>query len=416
MNKYNYIDLFAGCGGLTDGFEQTNMFRPYAFVEWDKDASNTLKNRLVTKWKIDSVDKKVMHFDIQRMKELLNGYTDDDKFGSHCGLKKLVGNAVIDVIIGGPPCQAYSIAGRVQDKNNMKCDYRNYLFESYLKVVQEFQPKLFVFENVQGILSAKPDGTNIIDKIIDDFDKAGYVISKELKKVALLDSSDYGVPQIRKRLIILGIKKDIIITNPIDILNDFYKNILPNYKVKFKTTVEDAISDLDPIYPLSSDKKVNNKVSHSKESIIKNHIPRFHSQRDIEIFSELALDVANGSKKYPDTESLKKLYYEKTGKKSSFHKYNVLAFDKQSNTIPAHLYKDGLRHIHPDYTQGRSITPREAARLQTFDDDFEFLGSMGASYKMIGNAVPPLLANKIALAVSQLLEKYFVIEKERYAS
>ncbi len=412
MNKYSYIDLFAGCGGLTDGFEQTNMFKPYAFVEWDKNASNTLRNRLATKWKIDSVDKKVMHFDIQRMDELLNGYKDDSEFGSHCGLKKLVGNANIDVIIGGPPCQAYSIAGRVQDKNNMQCDYRNYLFESYLKVVQEFQPKLFVFENVQGILSAKPDGTYIIDKIIEDFDKAGYVISKELKKMALLDSSDYGVPQIRKRLIIIGIKKNATTTNPTNILHDFYNNILQNHKVKTKITVKDAISDLDPLYPLSSKEQINRKMSHSKGSIIKNHIPRFHSQRDIEIFRELALDVANGSKKYPDTESLKKLYYEKTGKKSSFHKYNVLAFDRQSNTIPAHLHKDGLRHIHPDYMQGRTITPREAARLQTFDDDFEFLGSMGASYKMIGNAVPPLLAQKVALSIDYLLEKYFIKKRE----
>ena len=407
MNKYNYIDLFAGCGGLTDGFEQTNMFKPYAFVEWDKNASDTLKNRLTTKWKVDSADNKVMHFDIQRMDELLNGYKNDNDFGSHCGLKKLVSDTNIDVIIGGPPCQAYSIAGRVQDKNNMKCDYRNYLFESYLKVVQELQPKLFVFENVQGILSAKPDSTNIIDKIIDDFDRAGYVISKELKKVALLDSSDYGVPQIRKRLVIIGIRKNTTTTSPINILNDFYKNILPSHKVKIKTTVEDAISDLDPLYPLPSESKINKKISHSKSSMMKNHIPRFHSQRDILIFSELALDVANGSKKYPDTESLKKLYYERTGKKSSFHKYNVLAYDKQSNTIPAHLYKDGLRHIHPDHAQGRSITPREAGRLQTFDDDFEFLGSMGATYKMIGNAVPPLLANKIALSVDILFKRYF---------
>lgn len=407
MNKYNYIDLFAGCGGLTDGFEQTNMFRPHAFVEWDKNASNTLKNRLSSKWKIDSADKKVMHFDIQRMDELFNGYKDDNEFGSHCGLKELVGNTNIDVIIGGPPCQAYSIAGRVQDKNNMQCDYRNYLFESYLKVVQEFQPKLFVFENVQGILSAKPDGTHIIDKIIKDFDKAGYTISKELKKVALLDSSDYGVPQVRKRLIIIGIRKNTTDVNPQHILNDFYKNILPIHKVKIKVTVEDAISDLDPLYPLDSKDIINKRTSHSGNTIIKNHIPRFHSQRDIEIFSELALDVENGSIKYPDTESLKRLYYEKTGKKSSFHKYNVLAYDKQSNTIPAHLYKDGLRHIHPDPEQGRSITPREAGRLQTFDDDFKFIGSMGASYKMIGNAVPPLLAYKVALSIDILFKRYF---------
>lgn len=402
--KYNYIDLFAGCGGLTDGFEQTNKYAPQAFVEWDKNASNTLKNRLKTKWHLKNLDEKVLHFDIQRMDELLNGF-DDDEYGKHIGLRKLINSTTIDVIIGGPPCQAYSLAGRVQDKNNMRCDYRNYLFENYLKVVKEFKPKLFVFENVQGILSAIPDGTNIIDKIRDSFEQEGYIITSDLRKIALLDSSEYGVPQIRKRVIIIGINKHLTNYNPQDILNDFYLNILPSFKVTKKMTVQEAISDLEPLYPLNDTENIK-KLSHH-QSTIKNHTPRFHSQRDREIFQELASDVQSGSKKYSNIESLKQLYYEKTGKKSSFHKYNVLAYDKPSNTIPAHLYKDGLRHIHPDPKQARSITPREAGRLQTFDDDFEFLGSQGACYQMIGNAVPPLLAKKVALAVDILLQKYF---------
>jgi len=205
--KYNYIDLFAGCGGLTDGFEQTGKYNPCVFVEWNKNAIDTLKNRLKTKWEIDNIEDKVLHFDIQRMDELLNGY-DDHEYGKHIGLKKLLKNTTIDIIIGGPPCQAYSIAGRVQDKNNMSCDYRNYLFENYLRVVKEFQPKLFVFENVQGILSAKPDGINIIDRIQEDFKKEGYIIKSNLREIALLDSSEYGVPQIRKRVIIVGINKN----------------------------------------------------------------------------------------------------------------------------------------------------------------------------------------------------------------
>ena len=407
MKKYNYIDLFAGCGGLTDGFEQTNKYTPYAFVEWDKNAVNTLKHRLKTKWNVENVDDKVLHFDIQRMDELLNGF-DDDEYGRHIGLKKLIKNTNIDVIIGGPPCQAYSIAGRVQDKNSMKCDYRNYLFENYLKVVKEFKPKLFVFENVQGILSAKPDGIHIIDRIRDDFEKEGYIITDDLQKVALLDSSDYGVPQVRKRVIIIGVNKNFTNYNPKDILDDFYLNILPSFKVEKKITVKEAIGDLEALYPLSEDEKENKKrVSHYNQSTIKNHLPRFHSQRDIEIFNELAFDVANGSKKYPDKDSLRKLYFEKTGKNSSFHKYNVLAHNKQSNTITAHLHKDGLYHIHPDHKQARSITPREAGRLQTFGDDFEFIGSQGACYQMIGNAVPPLLSNKIAQSVNILLQRYF---------
>lgn len=403
---YSYIDLFAGCGGLTDGFEQTGLYSPKAFVEWDKHAVNTLKNRLKTKWNIGNTDEKVIHFDIQRMNELLNGY-ETEEFGKHKGLKKLVNADNIDLIIGGPPCQAYSIAGRVQDKNGMQCDYRNYLFENYLKVVKEFKPKLFVFENVQGILSAKPDGINIIDRIRDDFEKEGYVIARDLKKMALLDASEYGIPQVRKRVIIIGVNKNFIEKNPEIILEDFYKNILPSFKVKTKVTVKDAIFDLEPLYPLDKTDNNKTKVSHYNKSCIPNHNPRFHSQRDIDTFIELADDVANGSLKYPDAESLKELYYRKTGKKSSFHKYNVLAYDKQSNTIPAHLYKDGLRHIHPDPKQGRTITPREAGRLQTFDDDFEFIGSNGAAYKMVGNAVPPLLAKHIGGAVDILLKRYF---------
>jgi len=403
---YRYIDLFAGCGGLTDGFEQTGLYSPQAFVEWDKNAVNTLKNRLETKWSIDNVDEKVIHFDIQRMDELLNGY-DTEEFGRHKGLKKLINETNIDLIIGGPPCQAYSMAGRVQDKNGMRCDYRNYLFENYLKVVKEFKPKLFVFENVQGILSAKPDGINIIDRIRDDFEKEGYVIARDLRNKALLDASEYGIPQVRKRVIIIGINKNFTDESPEAILDDFYKNILPSFKVKNKVTVKEAIYDLEPLYPLDEITNHQKKVSHYNKSSISNHNPRFHSQRDIGIFEELAEDVANGSIKYPDTESLRELYYKRTGKKSSFHKYHVLAYDKQSNTIPAHLYKDGLRHIHPDPKQARSITPREAGRLQTFDDDFEFLGSNGASYKMIGNAVPPLLANHVGKAVDILLKRYF---------
>ena len=404
MKKYNYIDLFAGCGGLTDGFEQTHKFEPHAFVEWDKSAFNTLKHRLKTKWKIENIDKKAIYFDIQRMDELINGFHDDVEYGEHIGLKKLIKDTTIDLIIGGPPCQAYSIAGRVQDKNGMSCDYRNYLFENYLKVVKEFQPKLFVFENVQGILSAKPNGINIIDRIRSDFEKEGYVIANDLKEVALLDSSDYGVPQIRKRVIIIGVNKNLTNENPDKILEDFYKHILPTFKVEKKIDVQEAIGDLEALYPLENQEA---RLSHYNKSKIKNHTPRFHSRRDQEIFFELALDVQNASVKYPDTESLKQLYFEKTGKKSSFHKYNVLDYTKQSNTIPAHLYKDGLRHIHPDYKQARSITPREAARLQTFDDDFEFIGSQGACYKMIGNAVPPKLAKVVAEAVELLLKRYF---------
>ena len=117
------------------------------------------------------------------------------------------------------------------------------------------------------------------------------------------------------------------------------------------------------------------------------------------------LDIENGINKYSSTDALKKMYTEKTGKKSNIHKYNVLKWDEPSNTIPAHLKKDGLRHIHPDYLQARSITVREAARLQSFDDDFEFSGMMTADYEMIGNAVPPEFARRLAECIYEFYKK-----------
>ena len=137
-----------------------------------------------------------------------------------------------------------------------------------------------------------------------------------------------------------------------------------------------------------------------------NHDPRFHNPTDIGTFKLLAQDIESGVKKFTSTDELLKLYTERTGKTSAVHKYYVLRRDEASNTIPAHLYKDGLRHIHPDSTQARSITVREAARLQTFDDDYDFISSAGANYKMIGNAVPPYFSYKLALAISQFLKKF----------
>ncbi len=403
--RYKYIDLFAGCGGLSEGFEKSKVFEGVAYVEWEKYPCQTLKKRLEEKWKYTNTNEIVIQFDIQRTKELLNGWKDDKDFKSGIGLKKIIGETKVDLLIGGPPCQAYSIAGRVRDENKMNNDYRNYLFESYLEVVKSFKPKLIVFENVEGILSAKPGGVSIIDRISDSFHKVGYDLSSNLREEAIFNMSEYGIPQNRKRIIILGVSKKHYGSNSQKVLKDFYEKIIPSFKVKKKATVEDSIFDLPKLLPLSSPtKKESHKIVQNGK--ILNHSPRFHSQRDIKIFSELAKDVENGSKKYPDVQSLLDLYKKVTGKESKFHKYNVLKRNKPSNTIPAHLYKDGLRHIHPDHKQARSITVREAARLQTFPDDMEFIGSMGEQYKMIGNAVPPLFSEILSNGIIQLLNKH----------
>lgn len=397
----NTIDLFAGCGGLTDGFKLTNSYNLLAAVEWEKAPLLSLRNRLEKKWNYKNTESRVIHFDIQRTNELINGFYNDPDYGSFVGLSNLVGSSKIDVIIGGPPCQAYSIAGRIRDSNGMNDDYRNYLFESYIEIVKHFQPTACVFENVVGMLSATPDGVPIIDRIVSAFNNAGYIISENIKKQAVFDVSEFGVPQRRQRVIIVAFNKNLV-NNPKEKVTLFYEN-LRKYK-ETKKTVNDAISDLPAIYPyLSENKKISHKVSNNTFPIA-DHIPRFHNSRDIEIFKLLAEDIESGRNEFTSTKALQSIYEKATGKSSNVHKYHVLRKNLPSNTIPAHLYKDGLRHIHPDPKQARSITVREAARLQTFTDDFEFLGSMGAKYKMIGNAVPPKFAKKIALALKDTLK------------
>ena len=205
------IDLFAGCGGLMDGFEQTGYYDTIAAVEWEKGPCANLANRLKTKWGYKDASDRVLQFDIQRTDELFYGWKDDDAYGSSEGLDKLIQDAGdLDIIIGGPPCQAYSIAGRVRDEHGMKNDYRNYLFESYIKVVEKYKPKMFVFENVPGILSAQPGDRPIIEIIQESFLKAGYSVLQDLSN-AIIDFTDYGVPQNRKST---SLKQNFMISLP----------------------------------------------------------------------------------------------------------------------------------------------------------------------------------------------------------
>lgn len=408
MKKLNNIELFAGAGGLLDGFEKTGKYNLIGAVEWLKPQVRTLIQRLNSRYEIQDAEERVLNFDIQRTEELFNGWSDDPEFGTSVGLDKLANGKSVDVISGGPPCQAYSLAGRIRDKNGMKDDYRNFLFEAYIRVVNHFRPKVIVFENVEGILSAIPTGEKIVDLIHVAFNEAGYEIVDDLRKFALLDLTEFGVPQKRKRVIIIGIRRDSEETDYQRILKEFYTIILPMVKVEQKSTVRDAIADLPPIYPL---KKPIKRQAYENNSGINGHSVRFHSKRDQEIFHSLAKDIEEGKFKYNSSDKLIELYYEKTGKRTNVHKYHVLRWDEPSNTIPAHLKKDGLRHIHPDSSQKRTITVREAARLQTFDDDFEFNESQMSNFEMIGNAVPPLFAEKLGGLIPKLLDEIKKIEK-----
>lgn len=412
-NKLTFIDLFAGCGGLSEGFLQSGKYDALAHVEWEIPMVNTLRRRLEKKWKHSEEDafKRTVHFDIQKVDELINGSWKDDTVKTYGetnhnsviknGLKGLAGGKKVNLVIGGPPCQAYSVAGRAQDKNSMKDDYRNYLFESFIKVVDAFQPDMFVFENVPGMLSASPGGKKVTERIYESFGLHGYDIMKpeELKKV-VQTASEFGVAQKRNRVIIIGIKR----TDKTDLFNlETAYTEINRQKVKKKTNLIDVIGDLPKFVPAKEVTKAGGrKFSHEPvdKDLSFNHNlwPRFHNERDIKVFREW---VSNNMNKHNMQDRIQ-FYNQLLGKSSNHGKYRNLEWDKPSQTIVAHLYKDGLMFIHPDADQARSITVKEAALIQSFPDDFEFTESMGYNYKMIGNAVPPLMAKKIALAIAEV--------------
>lgn len=410
-DKLTFIDLFAGCGGLSEGFYEQGL-HGLAHVEWETPMVNTLRNRLIKKWhhSVEEAEKSVIHFDIQKTEELLGGSWSEGTISTYGktnasiiaqkGIDGLIGDQKVDMIIGGPPCQAYSLAGRAQDPNSMKNDYRNYLFESFVKVVDHYRPKVFVFENVPGILSAKPGDRYVIDRICEAFDKIGYEIrNPQAMSKSIYSSADFGVPQERRRVIIFGVDKKSKYS-----VEDFYASLDKLISTESKKTVRDAIGDMPKFRPLKESYKSGNKnVSHELigDKAIPLHEARYHNARDIKVFRRWISESMND---IPNEQKLE-FYKQVSGRTTNHNKYRSLEWDKPSPTIVSHLYKDGLMFIHPDVEQVRSITIREAALLQTFPMDFEFIGSSAYCFKMIGNAVPVLFAKNIAQAIVDVLEE-----------
>ena len=257
---------------------------------------NTLRERLVEKWNHseEEAKRRVVRFDIQKTEELIHGSwseeskkiyeKDNASLVVNGGLRSVVGEQPVDLIIGGPPCQAYSIAGRAQSPTKMQDDYRNYLFESYAKVVDHFKPKLFVFENVPGLLTACPGGKPVKNRIFEAFEEIGYEIRNPADlKNAVYCAEDFDVPQKRNRVIILGIKKGLNLN-----LDDFY-SALNREKKSSKKTVKDAIGNLPELIPTGKVEKVGRvHVSHKQtcEELVENHTPRYHGFRDQKLFRE----------------------------------------------------------------------------------------------------------------------------------
>ena len=409
MKKYTFIDLFAGCGGLSEGFLQTGKFEGLAHVEWETPMVNTLRQRLIDKWNHSKEDaqKRVIKFDVQKTEELINGHWTEETKAVYekenhpdiiaKGLKGLVGKSV-DLIIGGPPCQAYSIAGRAQSPTGMKNDYRNYLFESFVKIVDAFKPKMFVFENVPGLLSACPGDIPVRMRIFEAFKTIGYDIrTPENMKNSVFCAEDYDVPQKRNRVIIIGTQHNSGLE-----VEELYRSLESHKSKKPHKTVKEAIGDMPKLYPQKEVIRVRrNHVSHEQREgdMVDLHIPRYHGERDQRLFREW---LSNNMNTFSQQD--KKDFYTKiTGHTSNHIKYRNLEWDKPSPTIVAHLHKDGYMFIHPDIEQLRTITIREAALLQSFPMDYRFVASNPYCYKMIGNAVPVLFAKGMAEAMYDVL-------------
>lgn len=417
MSRLKYIDLFAGAGGLSEGFVKAG-FEPIAHVEVDQAASLTLKTRTAYHYlkSIKKYDTYISYLKGEIARKDLYSAIPPELLSTiinlpigaesnpiiHRCIEEKLGDEEVDLIIGGPPCQAYSIVGRARSENSMAGDPRNYLYVQYAKYLERYNPKLFVFENVLGLKSAK-EGLYLrnMEKL---FDKKGYKM-----KLFTLEANNFGVLQNRKRVIIVGWKSEL---NP-----EIPDLELIRSSSQFK--VKHVFSDLPKIQAgegiekyLGYRSKTNDYLSSSQIrngiDVLTQHLARPHSNQDKEIY-RIAVQKWNTSKERLNYNDLPERLKTHKNRSSFFDRFKVVADDlPYSQTVVAHIAKDGHYYIHPDIDQNRSITVREAARLQSFPDDYYFEGvkegvGRGAAFKQIGNAVPPLMAYEIAQRIRKII-------------
>jgi DNA (cytosine-5)-methyltransferase 1 len=411
MKELNYIDLFAGAGGLSEGFINEG-FKPLIHVEMNKDACDTLKTRIAYHWlkekkkitiyndylKSENKDKEEFWKNVPEylISSIINKEISENSLSE---IFKIIDNKLdknkVDLIIGGPPCQAYSIVGRA--RKDMESDPRNHLYKHYVKFLEKYEPNMFVFENVPGILSAK--NGEYLSKIFKAVQNVGYEVAIPPKNH--LNAKDFGVLQDRKRVIIIGWKKELKLQYP-----DF-EITSNNFQI-----LKDLFSDLKPLNngqgTLNAMEYAKPTTEYLKQSNIRNgsefvtqHIVRPNNSNDLEIY-QIAIDQWNKGKRLIYAELPKRLI--KHSNTTSFvNRFQVVNGNGISHTVVAHIAMDGHYYIHPDKNQNRSISIREAARIQSFPDDYFFEGSRTSAFKQIGNAVPPLMAQKIAKKLKQIL-------------
>lgn len=412
-----FLDLFAGAGGLSEGFIQAG-YTPVAHVEMDEAACYTLKTRAAYHWlsndgQIDVYNRYLraetgrnefyQHIPENVLSAVLHYEISDDTLPDiFQQIDRLLNGERLDLIIGGPPCQAYSIAGRSRSENGMIGDHRNYLYRLYAEFLTRYQPSYFVFENVTGLLSARDeDGTLHFNNMISLFAECGYKTEYEV-----LNARDYGVLQNRRRIILIGA------------LNEEEERGYPDIPSiqNDGINVNELFADLPflnagegtplpvPTLPYHGRYLYESGIKQYDLEPVTFHVARPHMQQDLEIY-ELAVNVWNTEHRRINYSELPKHLQTHKNKDTFLDRFKVVAGDvPYSQTVVAHISRDGHYYIHPDIHQNRSLTPREAARLQTFPDNYYFESKKGPpsrtlAYKQIGNAVPVRLAYCVANAL-----------------
>ena len=357
MIKYNIIDLFAGVGGLSYGFSKLPEFNVVVANEIEKDISIA--------YSLNYPDVTMMNCDINELtKEKLDMALKGQK---------------IDLVVGGPPCQSYSTLGKRQ------MDKRANLFMQYKRVLKILQPRAFVFENVVGILSM--DKGRLFEQIKSEFKELGYEL-----KYSILDAADFGVPQHRERVILVGIKDKNNYTEPISV---YGKGIKPY------VTLKEAIGDLPVLksgqskdyYLTEADNEFLKFVRANTSDIVTEHQAPKNGEHLIKIMEALK-----------DGQSKNDLPEDIRPKSGYGNTYAKLWWEKPSTTITRNFAcPSSSRCIHP--RDSRAMTIREGARLQSFPDDYIFYGSDSMKRLEIGNAVPPLLSVAIAKNMLEALKE-----------
>lgn len=442
------VDLFAGCGGLSEGFISAG-FVSVAYLEKDKSACDTLRTRtlfheLRSQRKLDwylRYAREQMSLDEMRKKfpgisDLMECRVLQKEFGKQSAIDILaaIHNAQkvqkapsVHVLLGGPPCQAYSLVGRSRDPNRMEDDDRHYLYQHYLNVLEDLRPDFFVLENVPGLLTAKAEGEDIFHQILSDFAsiKPAYEVApsyaeyRQNPRGYLVDSSRFHVPQKRRRVLLLGFRRALAQEYP------SVKEVFRKLRARETDTVldvADAIGDLPPIRPgegkdgwfgpYSQNESLKNYQAELRRYSpgICNHRARTHMESDLDRYKFFIEHHKNGETR-ATLEDLKRerpdLMPDHKHTDKFLDRFKVQWWNRPSATIMSHIAKDGHYYIHPDIHQCRSFSVREAARCQSFPDNFRFEGPRTEQFRQVGNAVPPRMAQAVAKVLRAELARIY---------